>query len=157
MISDVLRGGIADAVTEVRQILDDLGPMALTEDGLGEALRSQLASMASHVPLEVRIRDLPPLNAEVEAAVYRVVGEAVNNAIRHANASHIDVEIHMSDAEMLVCISDDGDGFSKLSPTGIGLQSMTGRARNIGGRLTVESSDAGSTVTLSVPIGVKVP
>lgn len=158
-ITGVLRDEVAGAVSEVRRILDDLHPGALQTMGLVEAVRRQVATTASTLPVEVVVGRVPPLPAKVEQATYRVVAEAVANATRHADATRLQVRVDLDDQGRLVAqVVDDGRGFDPGNPPqrGIGLASMHRRAEELGGRLTVDSSGSGTTVRLVVPAGVPV-
>ena len=155
-ITEVLRTEMARSVTEVRQILVGLGPAALADQNLGEAIRRQVASSSSPIPIAVQIGHLPPLAADAQEAVYRVVGEAVTNALKHAEAAKIVVEVTQIGAELVVRIADDGNGFPEKPGRGIGLESMRERASSVGGRFSVDSGRDGTTVELAIPIGVSV-
>ena len=85
--------------------------------------------------------------------IYRIIQEAVNNAIKYANASTIEVSIDQSPNEMNVTISDNGQGFDiEKVERGNGLQNMTKRTKELGGDLkVVSSSDSGTKVILTLP------
>ena len=90
--------------------------------------------------------------------VYRITGEGIRNAFRHADAKQIEVEIHYDDRRLRVRVRDDGKGIDPklLSDDGrqghFGLRGMRERAKLIGGKLTVWSElDAGTEVELSIP------
>jgi signal transduction histidine kinase len=153
-ISAVLRDEMARAVTEVRRILADLGPAALVDDGLGAALRRRVVAAARPLPLSLQIGELPDLSADVEEAVYRIVGEAVTNAVRHSGASSLEVEVGMIEGGIALRVADDGRGFAASSIPGVGLVSMRERAAAVGGLLSVDSGESGTTVTFSVPVAV---
>lgn len=155
-ISAVLRDEMTRAVTEVRRILADLGPAALVDDGLAAALRRRLAAAARPLPLNLRIGELPELSADVEEAVYRIVGEAVTNAVRHSCASSLEVEVGMTETGFALRVADDGRGIASSAVPGVGLASMRERATAVGGLLSVDSGESGTTVTFSVPVGVSV-
>lgn len=158
-IAAVLRQEVGGTVTEVRRIIDDLHPASLEENGFAEAIRQRVTSVAANLPVSVRIGHLLELPPQVEQAAYRVVGEAVANAARHANPTAIAVCIDCDETGQLVIeVRDDGSGFDTAASTadGIGLPSMRARARELGGLLTIESSTAGTTVLCHVPIGIPV-
>jgi signal transduction histidine kinase len=83
----------------------------------------------------------------VEVAVYRIVGEALANVVRHANARSCAVRLSASDGELLVEVSDDGLGLSTdgARAPGVGLYSMRERAEELGGSCRIESPPAGGT------------
>lgn len=155
-IAGVLREEVSVTVSEVRRVLDDLRPVALDEAGFAEALRRSVAAVATTVPVDVRIGELPILPLAIEQAAYRITGEAVTNALRHAQAMHLDVEVGATEEYLTVRVCDDGIGFDSVTALpGIGLASMRDRARALGGKLTVSSAHpSGTTVILELPIGV---
>lgn len=153
-IAGVLRGEIGVTVLEVRRVLDDLRPVALDEVGFAEAIRRSVVAVATTVPVDVSVGELPVLPVAVEQAAYRITGEAVTNAVRHAHALHLEVKVSATDGRLTVQVCDDGIGFNgaTVSP-GIGLASMRERARELGGELTISSMQAGgTTVILELPI-----
>ncbi|WP_327044954.1 histidine kinase [Microbispora sp. NBC_01189] len=159
-ITGVLRAEVAGTVSEVRRILDDLQPVALEERGFAEAIRRGVVSVAATLPVSVEVGPLPALPPRVEQTAYRVVAEAVTNAVRHAGATQLDVCVRGDEGDNLVIdVRDDGAGFDPSRPLrgGIGLASMRARARELGGEVAISSSDAGTTVTLRVPTAVPIP
>ena len=99
------------------------------------------------------------LTPERELAVYRIVQEALNNVVKHAQAKHVQVQMRFSDA-VRASIRDDGVGFAMpdrvdaLTDRGhFGLIGMRERAELIGARLFIHSSlGAGTTIELQVPL-----
>ena len=84
--------------------------------------------------------------------VYRIIQEAVNNALKHADASNISVVFDSGQGQMLVHITDDGKGFTRPDQlSSHGLLNMEKRAKEIEGDLHIDSSDKGTKVTLSFP------
>ena len=84
--------------------------------------------------------------------IYRIIQEAVNNALKHANASNISVVFDSGQGQMLVHITDNGRGFTRPDQlSSHGLLNMEKRAKEIEGDLHIDSSDQGTTVTLSFP------
>jgi signal transduction histidine kinase len=145
---------------ELRTLIFELRPPALEVDGLAETVRKHLDVVGRAHGLTVRVtttcdRRLP---AEVEGAVYRIVQEAMNNVVRHARASTVDVRLSVDDRLAVVEIADDGIGFDPEARTirsrHLGLTSMRERAQAAGGTCTIASSPgAGTTVRVEVPLG----
>ncbi|MFE1292235.1 sensor histidine kinase [Streptomyces sp. NPDC058751] len=102
--------------------------------------------------MSVTMDDLPSLPADVEVAVYRIVAEAVTNAVRHAGARHIRVTARAAKDSLHVTVVDDGRGAGG-SPAGVGLDSMRRRAEALGGtfRITSRAHD-GTTVAATLPL-----
>jgi signal transduction histidine kinase len=94
---------------------------------------------------------LPP---DLEIAVYRLVQEAVNNAIKHADASRIEIAIADGDGVLRARVSDDGAGFDPAqADEGFGLTGMRERAALLGGRVAIDSTiGRGTVVEAELPI-----
>jgi signal transduction histidine kinase len=143
------RGLILATVGDVRRIVDGLRPAAVEDLGLERALR-QLATRADD-PVQVLVEvDLAgELDPATEVAVYRIVGEAVTNALRHAAASTVQVCVTLDENGVRVEVSDDGTGIAVPSQRGVGLQSMHDRADELGGRLDIGPGPDGGTRLVS--------
>ena len=85
--------------------------------------------------------------------MYRIIQEAVNNAIKYASASKVQVSVEETDEYFQISILDDGKGFDRESvPLGNGLNNMAKRARDIGAELSVASEKGkGTTLNLRIP------
>lgn len=141
------------AVADVRALVHELRPPTLDDFGLAVSLRELAVRMStSHTRVDARIPELPELAAAVEVAVYRITAEAVTNAIRHARASLIQLDVAVEGQNLLVRVTDDGVGFPDHHLPGIGLRSMRQRAEELGGELTVSSRTAGTSVRARIPI-----
>lgn len=97
--------------------------------------------------------------AEVDASeaqrevIYRVVQEALTNALKHASATAVEVNLSEADGELVVRVADDGKGFEVANRTaGFGLLGMHERVESVGGALHVESGRGGSTITARLPV-----
>ncbi|RVX46622.1 signal transduction histidine kinase [Nonomuraea polychroma] len=142
---------LAGAVGDVRRIVDGLGPSALDDLGLAEALRAQTAGF-SRPGLAVRLRlpeeGLPPLPAATEAAVLRIVGEALANTARHARASGCDVEVELAPDALHFSVRDDGVGVTGTGAgwrVGVGLESMAEAAAQLDGKCEILAAAGGGT------------
>jgi signal transduction histidine kinase len=145
------------AVREVRRVVDALGPDALAGRHLPRAIRDvadRLGFDGREGPaFEVRAHELGALPAEVEQVAYRIAGEALHNAARHARASRCVVTVGTVCDALELCVSDDGVGIDPASGLGVGLDSMRGRARAFGGTCTVASRPStGTVVSVRIPM-----
>ena len=152
-----LRNQMQDAITDVRRLVYDLRPPALDEFGLVGALSEHAARVsAADGTLKVAVEAIAPfpaLPAAVEVAAYRIAMEAINNVERHAHARRCTVQFEFCDAVELE-IADDGRGVSPDSHSGVGMQSMRERARELGGTLTVgDRAGGGTSVVARLPVG----
>jgi signal transduction histidine kinase len=148
-----LAANIRATVGEIRRLIHDLRPPALDELGLAGAIRDRASQLASHsesgatLGLHVRVEapeKLPPLPAAVEVAAYRIVEEALTNAVRHAQAHLCTIRLSLADALELTIV-DDGMGLPPDHQAGVGLRSMRERAEELGGEIRVESQPHGGT------------
>ena len=145
----------AEAHAELRAVIDGLAPPELGEAGLAESLRryAVLAGRAHGVAVRFEAAGLPVLDERQEAALYRVAQEALHNALRHAGAGRIAIELSRSPRRVILEVTDDGAGFAAGAPEGLGFASMRGRAAAVGGTLTIRSAPgAGTTVRLALPL-----
>ncbi|MBN1581985.1 MAG: GAF domain-containing protein [Anaerolineae bacterium] len=148
------------ALKEMRLLVYELRPMILQEEGLIGALRRRLEAVEGRVGVQARLLadealDLP---ACVEEELYRIVQEALNNVLKHAEANSVTVHIQRPVKDRVeLRVIDDGVGFEpELAQMGggIGLASMRERAERLGGTLTVWSSPGNGT-TIRVVMEVK--
>jgi signal transduction histidine kinase len=134
----------------LRSLSAGLGPPALTTDGLAAALTQMSSDARVTVRVDVRVEDLPE---SLASTVYFVCTEAIANALKHAAASTIAVEIHTYGDRLRIEIADDGRGGAGLDH-GSGLQGLMDRASALGGTLSVTSPPgAGTRITADLPIG----
>ena len=152
----------AIALDETRDVAYRLRPDRLVETGL-VASTERLAAVAG-APISVvadpRLKVPGLLDPEDEMNVFRIVQEAVNNAIRHAHATAIDVTFAVSRGNLTVSISDDGTGFDPKTAghLGLGLAGMRERALVLRSSLVVRSHQgAGTTVSMTLPLRPAVP
>jgi signal transduction histidine kinase len=148
-----------DVVAEVRRLVYDLRPPALDELGLAGAIE-RLALQHATESLRVRVvaaPGLPPMDAATEVAVYRIVSEALTNVVRHSGSSVCTVRIGLDETTQptryTVAVEDNGCGLSPAALPGIGLRSMTERAGEVSGEVTVANRPEGGTiVSVRVPV-----
>ena len=96
----------------------------------------------------------------VATALFRIVQEAINNAIRHASASKIDVELRVTPANLRITVRDDGTGIAPdQKRQGAGIDNMRTRARLISARFEVarNKDDGGTAVEVSLPLSQTAP
>jgi two-component system NarL family sensor kinase len=141
-------------VADVRALVDELRPPTLDDLGLVGATRELAVRLSGSTRVDVEAAELGELPAAVETAAYRIVGEAVTNAVRHAGAGSVVVRLSRAAATLAVEVSDDGDGLPTRSGGGVGLASMRNRAEELGGRCEVSGGPGGTTVSARLPLGV---
>jgi signal transduction histidine kinase len=155
-----VRSLVADALERVRSLAFELRPTVLDDVGLVPALERLTTEVAdrSAVAVDLTVRGLDDprrLPGEVETVLYRVVQEALTNAVRHANASVVSVLIVAGAGLVRAVIEDDGHGFDPgASHHSLGLAGMRERVMLVGGTLRIDSSPgSGTTLVAEVPVG----
>jgi len=148
------------AIAEMRRLIAELRPSTLDELGLGAALEALGERTAASGAIEVRIeldlavekgRHETRLLGEIEDAVYRLVQEALNNAVQHGEARRVAVDVAEDGGVLRVRVQDDGCGFDPAAPTeGFGLIGMRERAELAGGNLDLSSMPGSGTTILAV-------
>jgi signal transduction histidine kinase len=130
-----LEAGLSGAHDELRAYAQGIRPTALSEGGLMPAL----TLLAAHSPIPTRVRgEVERLPEPVEAALYFVCSEAVANAVKHAQASRVTIDVTAEDDLAVVVVADDGVGGATVGG-GTGLRGLADRVEALGGRLEVES------------------
>ena len=143
---------IADrAVDTLRDVARGIYPPLLESEGLAAALSAQ----ARRAGLSVTVLDRAQIRypRELEATAYFCALEALRNAVKHANATHAHVELNGTAADLVVTVTDDGNGFDPDTVThGDGLTHMADRVDATGGTLSIDSTPGhGTTITLNLP------
>jgi signal transduction histidine kinase len=143
--------GLMSVFEEIREISHGIHPAILSEQGLAPALRA--LSRRSPVPVELDLHADRRLPEQVEVAAYYVTSEALTNAVKHAQASRVRVELEACDTTVRLTIRDDGIGGADLSG-GSGLLGLRDRIDALGGTLEVASpSGGGTTLNVEIPLG----
>jgi signal transduction histidine kinase len=149
-----------EALDELRSLIFGLRPPELERDGLEETLRKEIEMLRSVHGVVIELsatdgRDRAAPDGERDLAVLRIAHEALQNALRHAQAGHVSVRLSDTSELLTVEVTDDGVGFepdrAELRSRHLGLTSMEERARELGGRLEIRSAPGlGTTVRLVV-------
>lgn len=142
-------------VADVRRLVHGLRPPALDQLGLVEVIRDLARNHSAGLTMEVSMPadGLPKLPAAVEVNAYRILLEAWNNTLKHAQANCVTVRFQMEQDMLVISIQDDGVGMPKEYRAGVGLRSMRARAQEIGGELRVESvQPQGTSITAKLPL-----
>jgi signal transduction histidine kinase len=149
--------GLADkTINQVRDLALLLRPSMLDDLGLAPALNWHARETSKRTGLNVLVTAddaIDSLPDEHRTCIYRVVQEAVNNAVRHANARTIEVAVQKERQKVNVTVRDDGAGFDMRFLRGLGLLGMEERVRRLGGRLKISSEPGrGTLVQAALPV-----
>jgi signal transduction histidine kinase len=142
--------GIEQALAEVRTLSRGLVPVQTDALGLVSALEELAARVARQSGIKVElVHENPILISDNETAthVYRIVQEAMNNAVKHAKANRITLILEASDKEAVIEVRDNGQGLpcDARKGEGLGLRTMFHRCNLFGGSLDVSTHEEGGT------------
>ena len=142
-----MSGELRSSLRSLRSLLVEIYPPDLGVDGLGAALQDLVAPAAeAGVTATVEVFGVESASDESVRLVWRVAQEAVRNALRHADADHLSVQVRTVGSRLLLDVTDDGVGFApRHGAGGIGLRSLRDLIRGAGGRLDVRSAPGGGT------------
>jgi len=143
------------SVKSVRDLALLLRPSMLDDLGLVAALEWQGRETSRNSEMEVEVQsenvsdDLPD---EYKVTVYRLVQEALNNAVRHSGARNARVRVEQTGEKIRVVVTDDGRGFNPERVRGMGILGMEERVKRLGGNLNIESKTGqGTTLIAELP------
>ncbi len=151
---------VRSALYEVRRIIYDLRPMALDDLGLVPTLKKYLLTTEEyHKTTQIHFNHSGELNrlpTKYEVALFRLIQESVQNALKHANAKLIKVSLDITKAMAKATIIDDGDGFdlNQTKMQSFGILGMKERVELLDGEIFIDSSIGnGTKVVIQVPLG----
>ena len=154
-----VQAGIAqidEEIESLRGLIRELRPAALDQLGPGPAIEDLAARVAARhgigvaTALELDGRREDP---EIETAVYRIIQEALTNAVKHARATAVRVSVARRGDRLTIVVSDDGIGFETGHPrSGYGLTGMRERVALAGGSLSISSFPGQTTVEATLPV-----
>jgi len=149
-------------ITEIRDLMREWRMPSSNDDSLRALIDGYVRKYETRTGVEVSLElsDLPDnaLRKEQKVAIFRILQEALRNTSRHAEASHIWIELRVRGTNLQLAITDNGKGFNLLGAStayprrGLGLVGMQERAKALGGRLQVDSQPGrGTEILLVVP------
>jgi signal transduction histidine kinase len=152
----------ADSLKELQRLISDLRPSHLDDLGLAAALRWYANRIQEHSPLSIRVDivgDEHDLDEVMKIAVFRIIQESLNNIIKHANATHVNIYVRFEEKQVRINVRDNGIGFDLDSVKhrltnrpSLGLAGMEERAALLGGSVSVQSRPGyGTEVEAVVP------
>ncbi len=147
---------VRQSVSQVRAMSKGLDPVSLRGGGLASGLRDLAEDIHKQSGIECMLRCDDGVNVQDEAVathLYRIAQEAVNNAVKHAEADHIEIGLAQDDAGIRLTISDDGKGLPgnpDEAHNGMGMRTMRYRASISGGMLNIAASENGKNGGMKV-------
>lgn len=154
---------LKSVINEIREIIYNLKPMSLDDLGLITTVERYVHQLMMSHDIEISVnhnkeRQILPV---IKLSVFRMIQEACNNAIKHADAKSIDIDIKYEEKSIVLSITDDGKGFDAESKTecvapdysGYGLSIMKERVYLLAGTMKIQSIiNKGTNVIITVPI-----
>ena len=153
-----LRDTAQEALREMRLLIFELHRPALGQGGLAAALQARLDAVETRggMHAELLVEGSEQIPRPVQAELYNIAQEALNNALKHAHANSVRIHLRFGDAETEMQISDDGVGFEPAVDGmggGFGIPGMQERSQKIGGTLQIDSAPGkGTSVIVRVPV-----
>lgn len=149
----------AAALGEMRALIFQLRPPALSEQGLVGALKQHVTALGRREGLSVTldVHGDEKYARGAEQAIYRIAQEALNNVVRHAGACNVAVDLSLSPENIRLRVVDDGSGFDPATAATtqgrhLGLTSMRERATELGGTFDIQSTpNQGTEIVVTVP------
>lgn len=148
---------VNEFVARLKGLASDQRPPDLDILGLPAALNQLCKQAASDTDIDIRFSgDVPPSNIATEhaTAMFRTAQEALTNAVKHADAQSVKVDLHRTAHELVLTVEDDGRGFGPVKADapqgGLGIRAMREMLASQGGRLTVDSRPGKGTLVRAV-------
>jgi two-component system NarL family sensor kinase len=145
---------LGEAITEIRRLSHQMTPSILEDFGLAETINELCKQVSSEIKINCKMIGLESRFANYfEVSVYRIIQELLLNAVRHAEASEVNVELKLSEAWLNVIVNDNGLGFipEEAIKKGLGLARLLNKVSLLNGSSKIEC-DHGTKVFISLPI-----
>lgn len=150
---------LEESTRTVKDISFKLSPHILQNYGVLESLKAyaEKVEKAGKTQIKIEAAHIVRFDELTETIVYRVVCECINNTLKHANATNIDIKMQTTDNLLVINYSDDGTGFDvekiRIRNKGIGLLNMQSRLKSINGVITMQSTPGkGTEIFINVPV-----
>ncbi|MBC8867819.1 MAG: sensor histidine kinase, partial [Planctomycetes bacterium] len=151
-------GLVREAIKEARSLIDGVRPPDLDKIGLAGALKTFVDKTAASSDIEIEfVHRLPSMRMgpNLEATIYRIVQESLNNVWRHSESTKAYVELSQHDDNVIIKVRDWGIGFdpAQVNRKSFGLTSIKQRTRLLGGSVTIDSvRKEGTTICAELPL-----
>jgi PAS domain S-box-containing protein len=154
-----LRDALRRTAEGVRRVARGLRPPELEDAGFAAALHAHVRQVSGahdiDIDVEIQVPPDPLMDADELLALYRILQEAMSNAVRHSGAGRIRVEVGVDAEHVWAAVEDDGRGFDPAKVgddgvSGLGIVGMRERASMIGGRVSIDSGSSGTTVRVDL-------
>ena len=135
-------GESGGSVRELRSLLVDIYPPNLEMSGLAAAIHDTIDGLGPDVVVSSDVADLPDLDPQTRAVIYRIAREALVNVEKHSHARGVSVALTQNDGEIRLRVADDGEGFDPtiVKDGHMGLRIISDLAHTSGGQLDIRSA-----------------
>ena len=153
-----VRNMAREAMYDMRLLVFELRPFMLETEGLASALRARLAAVEgrSGLKTQVFVEEERRLPIVIEEELYRIAQEGLNNVVKHAEATQVQIQLKYDENTVLLEMIDDGKGFEPETVSqggGFGLQGIKERVQQLGGTLRIESAPfSGTRLSARIPL-----
>jgi signal transduction histidine kinase len=159
-LKDDVKKQINEAIAEIRRISYNVMPQALVDFGLEAALHGLCDTMKRYSNLNIDFRYIKEcehqLNFEISTALFRIAQEGLNNIVKYAEASEVNLHVIDKEDEVYLVLEDNGKGFDETkinSNAGMGLYNIRQRAKLLNGTAEIHSNPGeGTVVEVYIPI-----
>jgi PAS domain S-box-containing protein len=154
-----VRNMAREAMYDMRLLVFELRPFMLETEGLASALRARLAAVEGRSGLKtnVLVEEERRLPIKMEEELYRIAQEGLNNVVKHAGATQVQIRLKYEERAVSLELIDDGKGFELGAVSqsgGFGLQGIQERVQQLGGTLNIESALLrGTHLSVKIPVG----
>jgi len=145
---------LGKAINELRALSKSLDKEWLDRFDLVENLSTEINRINEAKMLEILFSHPGrlPLKAEEQIILFRIIQEALQNAIKHSEAQKIYIDITTLPGQLIIEITDDGKGFEPIPGDGLGIRNMKHRTKLLGGNITWNMPAQGSSITIQLPV-----
>lgn len=155
-----IKSYINEAIAEVKRISYHVMPQAIVDFGLDAALKGLCDTIRKFSSLTIDFRYIREfdhkLDFEISIAVFRIAQEGLNNIVKHANATNVDLHVLDKEDELYFILEDNGKGFDEKDPgnnTGSGLRNIRERVMLLNGTVEIHTTPgSGTTLEIHIPI-----
>jgi signal transduction histidine kinase len=149
---------VGKAIYELRSLSKSLSKEWLEQFDLIKNLEAEVERVNSVKAIKINLTHPGKLviKSEAQTVLFRIIQEAMQNSIKHSGAEIIDIKLHVENNILTITINDNGKGFEPQQRTeGVGIINMKQRTKSLNGAIKWESSNKGTTLSVTVPVKVE--
>ncbi len=145
---------LGTAINELRSLSKSLDKEWLSQFDLVDNLTTEIKRINSSLTLHIEFSHSGklPINTEEQIILFRIIQEALQNAIKHSEAKNINITIEAKNENLILTLIDDGKGMEQISKDGLGIRNMKHRTKLLGGNISWASQEKGTLVTIQLPL-----